>query len=282
MTGSPAKVPDGPILVLGASGQIGRCLLRRLAAAGRPAVAVCRRPMPALAPEAEWLAHDLTRPLDMGNRRPVAAVHATGAWLLLPHLPALAAAGVERLVCFSSSSVLAKADSSSRVERETARRLSEVEAAVAASAFAWTVLRPAMVYGLGMDRNVSAAARFIRRWRWFPLAGPGGGLRQPVHADDLAAAATALVVGEAVIGGRFAVGGGETLSYRAMIERIFHVLDLPPRFLRLPVLAHLPGRMGATAARMEQDLAFDRGELWPRLGLAPRKFLAGGRRNLGA
>ena len=282
MTGLPSRQPDGPVLLLGASGQIGRCLLRRLAAARRPVIALCRRPLPALAPEAEWLTSDLEGPLDLGDRKPVAAIHATGAWLLPRHLPALAAAGVERLVCFSSTSVLAKADSSSAEERRVARQLAEAEAAVAASALAWTILRPALIYGLGLDRNIGAAARFIRCWHWFPLAGPGAGLRQPVHADDLAMAAIALLGAEDAIGGRFNLGGGETLSYRAMIERIFQTLDLPPRFLRLPLLALLPGKIGAMAARMEQDLAFDRGELWTRLDLRPRKFLTGGKRDLGA
>jgi len=282
MTGLPSRQPDGPVLLLGASGQIGRCLLRRLAAARRPVIALCRRPLPALAPEAEWLTSDLEGPLDLGDRKPVAAIHATGAWLLPLHLPALAAAGVKRLVCFSSTSVLAKADSSSAEERRVARQLAEAEAAVAASALAWTILRPALIYGLGLDRNIGAAARFIRCWHWFPLAGPGAGLRQPVHADDLAMAAIALLGAEDAIGGRFNLGGGETLSYRAMIERIFQTLDLPPRFLRLPLLALLPGKIGAMAARMEQDLAFDRGELWTRLDLRPRKFLTGGKRDLGA
>jgi nucleoside-diphosphate-sugar epimerase len=282
MNGLPIGLPDGAVLLLGASGQIGRCLLRRLAAARRPVIAVCRLPLPALAPEAEWLTCDLVGPLDLGDRRPVAAIHATGAWLLPRHLPALAAAGVKRLVCFSSTSVLAKADSSSGAERRVARQLAEAETAVAASGFEWTILRPALVYGLGLDRNVAAAARFIRRWHWFPLAGPGAGLRQPVHADDLAAAAIAMLGAGDAIGGRFNLGGGETLSYRAMIERIFQMLDMPPRFLRLPLLALLPGKIGAMAARMEEDLAFDGGELWTRLDLAPRKFLAGGRRDLGA
>jgi nucleoside-diphosphate-sugar epimerase len=279
----PSEGPsDGPILLLGASGQIGRCLLRRLAAARRPVIAVCRRPLPTASSEAEWLGHDLARPLDLGDRRPVAAIHATGAWLLPLHLPALAAAGVHRLICFSSTSVLAKADSSSAAERSVVRQLAEAEAAVAASAFAWTILRPALIYGLGLDRNVGAAARFIRRWRWFPLAGPGAGLRQPVHADDLAAAAIALLCNEEAIGGRFNLGGGETLAFRAMIERVFRALDMPPRFFQLPLLNLLPGKIGAMAARMEQDLAFDQGELWTRLDLMPRKFLAGGRLDLGA
>ena len=92
--------------------------------------------------------------------------------------------------------------------------LAAAEAAVAAGAIPWTVLRPALIYGLGLDRNVTAAARFIRRWHCFPLGGPGKGLRQPVHADDLAAAALAALDLPAAEGQSFNLGGGETLSYR--------------------------------------------------------------------
>jgi len=271
----------GPVLVLGATGQIGRCLLRRLAAAGTPAIAVCRRPDPALAPSAEWLAGDLTRPLDLGDRKPAAAIHATGAWLLPPQLPMLRGAGVERLVCFSSTSMLAKAPSPSAREREVARLLGAAETAVAASGIPWTLLRPALIYGLGLDRNVTAAARFIRRWHCFPLGGTGRGLRQPVHADDLAAAALAALDLPAAEGRSFNLGGGETLSYRGMIERIFAALGKRPHFIRLPFLAYLPGGIGAVAQRMEQDLAFDEGAFWRLAGLAPRGFLSAGRADLG-
>jgi len=270
---------DGPVLVLGATGQIGLCLLTRLAAAGRPAIAVCRQPRPALAPAADWLAADLASPLELGGRRPTVAIHATGAWLLPPQLESLRAAGVRRLVCFSSTSMLAKAESPSAAERDLARRLTAAEAAVAAGGLSWIVLRPTLIYGLGLDRNVSRAAAFIRRWRCFPLAGPGRGRRQPVHADDLAAAALAAAASE--LGGAFNLGGGETLTYRGMIERIFSVLALSPRFVRLPLLGRLPGVTGALARRMEQHLDFDDGSAWPLLGLTPRRFLAGGLADLG-
>jgi nucleoside-diphosphate-sugar epimerase len=272
---------SGAVLVLGASGQIGRSVLERLAAMGRPAVAICRRPPSDIAFGADWLARDLTRPLDLATHRPAAAIHATGAWLLPAHLSALRAAGVRRLVCFSSTSMLAKADSCSAVERDIAQRLAAAEHAVTEGGIPWTVLRPTLIYGLGLDRNVRAAAGFIRRWRFFPLGGPGKGLRQPVHADDLAAAAVHLIDDEANLGRQFNLGGGETLTYRAMIERIFRVLGIPPRFLRLPPLSRIPGRIGSIARRMEQDLAFDQGDSWPRLGLRPRDFLAGGRGDLG-
>jgi nucleoside-diphosphate-sugar epimerase len=273
---------EGPVLVLGATGQIGRCLLNRLGAAGRPAIAVCRRPDPAIAPAADWLAGDLARPIDLGGRKPAAVIHATGAWLLPPQLPVLRQAGVERLVCFSSTSMLAKAASPSAREREVAAWLAGAETAVATAGIPWTLLRPALIYGLGMDRNVTSAARFIRRWRCFPLGGPGKGLRQPVHADDLAAAALAALDLSAAEGRSYNLGGAETLAYRRMIERIFKVLGERPRFLRLPFLAALPGRIGAVAARMEQDLAFDDGAYWALAGLAPRRFLSAGREDLGA
>jgi nucleoside-diphosphate-sugar epimerase len=282
--GSPAARPPrgGPVLILGATGQIGRCLLIRLHQAGRPAIAVCRRPEPALAPDADWISADLTRPIDLAGRRPAAAIHATGAWLLPAQLAALEAAGVEGLVCFSSTSMLAKARSRSPRERDIAARLAEAEGAVAQSGLTWTILRPALIYGLGLDRNVSAAARFIRRWRFFPLGGPGAGLRQPVHADDLASAALAALGSEAARSRSFNLGGAETLTYRRMIERIFEALGQPPRFLRLPLLARLPGAVGAVAARMEQDLAFDDGAFWSLAGLKPRRFLAGGVADLGS
>ncbi len=272
---------DDAVLVLGGSGQLGLCVLKRLAAAGQPAVALCRNPPSDAAYGAEWLVSDLTQRLDLRGRRISAAIHASSAWLLPAHLATLKAAGARRLVCFSSTSRLAKADSPSRAERATAARLAAAEQAVGEGPIAWTVLRPTLIYGLGRDANVTAAARFIRRWRFFPLAGPGKGLRQPVHADDLAAAAVRLIGGDAEAGKTFNIGGGETMTYRAMIERIFAVLGIKPRFLRLAALGALPGRVGAMARRMEQDLVFDRGEVWHELGLTPRNFLAAGLADLG-
>jgi nucleoside-diphosphate-sugar epimerase len=232
-----------------------------------------------LAHQADWLAADLARPLDLGSRRPAVAIHAAGAWLLPAQFEPLRAAGVRRVVCFSSTSMLAKAESSSAAERALARRLAAAEAAVAASGMSSILLRPTLIYGLGLDRNVSRAAAFISRWRCFPLAGPGRGLRQPVHADDLATAALAAAAND--IGGAWNLGGGETLTYRQMIERIFAALGLRPRFVRLPLLARFPGAIGAVAQRMEQDLNFDDGRAWSSLGLVPRRFLAGGVADLG-
>jgi nucleoside-diphosphate-sugar epimerase len=271
-----------PVLVLGATGQVGRCLLARLAQQERPVIAVCRRPQPSISPTAEWISADLSQPLDLAARRTGVVIHATGAWLLPAQLGWLRQASQTRLICFSSTSLLVKSASPSAGEREIAARLAAAEAALEATDISWTILRPALVYGLGLDQNISAAARFIRRWHFFPLGGPGGGLRQPVHADDLALAALTALDLEESARRTFNLGGGETLSYRRMIERLFEALRIPPRFLTLPLLARMPGRIGALAQRMESDLAFDDGEFWSLTGMRPRPFLSGGRGDLGA
>ena len=48
-----------------------------------------------------------------------------------------------------------------------------------------------MIYDGVTDGNIAAIAAFIRRRGWFPVAGPARGLRQPVHAADVAAACLA-------------------------------------------------------------------------------------------
>src|SRR5579871_2966983 len=128
---------ENPVLVLGGSGQLGLSVLKHLADAGQPAIALCRHPPSDIAFGAEWLAADLTQPLDLGGRRIGAAIHASSAWLLPAHLATLRAAGVERLVCFSSTSMLAKVNSRSAAERNTAARLAAAEKAVAEAPIPW-------------------------------------------------------------------------------------------------------------------------------------------------
>ena len=103
-------------------------------------------------------------------------------WLLTaPVLAALKAAGMTRLVAFSSTSRFTKPASPVAAEREVARRLAEAEDAVAAfcagNGVGWTILRPTLIYAEGQDRNVSRLAALIRRLGFLPLAGDGGGRR---------------------------------------------------------------------------------------------------------
>ena len=273
-----------PILVLGATSLIGEFLLDRLRALDLAPIAVSRRP-----PAADlcWLDADLSDPDLVEGLPPVATVFSLSPiWLLPQALPALKARGMDRLVAFSSTSRFSKTTSPVAAERAVALALADAEAAIAAwcddNGVAWTILRPTLIYAEGRDGNVSRLAALIRRLRVLPLSGAGAGLRQPVHADDLAAGAI-LAAGAALAEGcAYDLVGGETLTYRAMAERVFEGLSRRPRIVSLPPALFalalrlaaplLPGATSAMGDRMAKDLTFDDAAARHDFGWSPRDF----------
>ncbi len=273
-----------PVLVLGATSLIGGYLLDRLRAAGVDPVAVSRRPPTG---EACWLDADLSDPHLEDGLPPVATVFSLSPiWLLPDALPALKAQGMTRLVAFSSTSRFTKQASDVPEERAVAASLADAEAAVerfcAVHGVGWTVLRPTLIYDEGRDGNVSRLASLIRRFGVLPLSGPGEGLRQPVHAQDLAVGALAAATAPDAQNRAYDLVGGETLTYRQMATRVFEglgrtpvVLSLPPALFGLMLKAASPFLPGATAAmgsRMGVDLTFDSGDARRDFGWAPRDF----------
>jgi nucleoside-diphosphate-sugar epimerase len=275
------------ILVAGASSQIGRFALPRLVAQGRAVHALSRQPPAPAEAGVVWHRADLLGgPLpDIGAD---AIVHLAHLALLPPLLGAPCAARVRRVVAFGSTSVFTKQDSPDPRERAVAAQLAEAEQTVAdacrARGIAWTLLRPTLVYGAGLDKNVTVITRFIRRFGFFPLVGGGLGLRQPAHADDLAAAAAAALACPASFNRAYNLSGGETLSYRAMVERIFERLGKRPKILPIPLplfqaliraAARLPRYRyfsAEMASRMNLDLCFDHADAARDFGYAPRGF----------
>ena len=276
---------QGPVLVLGATSLIGGFLLPRLGSAGIAAISVSRAPRPG-AEGLTWLQADLTAPAEFVAPPAPTVLSLIPIWLLPTVLPALTDAGMKRLVAFSSTSRFTKTASSEAGERDVARRLAEAEeatiAACEAARVAWTLLRPTMIYAEGRDRNVSRLAALIGRWRVLPLSGGARGLRQPVHADDLAAAALAAAAAPAAANKAYDLPGGETLSYRAMAGRLFEAQGLTPRILAVPpplwraalTLARpiLPGATAAMGDRMAEDLTFDGAPAARDFGWSPRPF----------
>ncbi len=278
------RAPTPTVLVLGATSLIGGYLERALADAGVRYTQVSRAPPPL---DLCWLQADLGDP-DLAARLP--ATHLVYSlspiWLLPPALDALKAAGMRRLVAFSSTSVFTKAESPDASEREVAARLAQAEAAVIAfceaNGVAWTILRPTLIYDEGRDGNVSRLAALIRRFGVLPVSGRGDGLRQPVHAQDLAVGAAAAAGVKAAHDRAYDLPGGETLTYREMAGRIFDSLNKRRLILQLPawlwaaifgaVRRFLPGATAAMGRRMETDLTFDGSPAARDFGWAPRPF----------
>ena len=146
----------------------------------------------------------------------------------------------------------------------------------------WTVLGPTLIYDEGKDVNISRLARLIQRFGFIPLSGEGLGLRQPVHAEDLAIGAINAAASAAACNKNYALPGGETISYREMVGRIFDGMDRPRRIVSVPppvwrlafaMLNHfLPNANAAMGDRMAKDMVFDPQPAIDDFGWNPRRF----------
>ena len=209
-------------------------------------------------------------------------------WVLPANFTLLEAHGVRRIIVLSSTSRYTKEDSSNPQEQAVAQRLVEAELRVQAWAenngVKWVILRPTMIYDLKRDKNIAEIARFIRRFGFFPLLGEADGLRQPIHAQDVAGACMAALKSIGSDNRAYNLSGGEILSYREMVTRVFTALGLQVRFLPVPLsvfciavalLRCLPRYRqwsSAMAQRMNKDMVFDHKEAARDLGFSPRPF----------
>ncbi|HEX5960145.1 MAG TPA: NAD-dependent epimerase/dehydratase family protein [Rhodanobacteraceae bacterium] len=267
----------GPVLVCGASSQIGFFLLPGLVLAGVRVLALSRKRQPPVA-GVEWLRGAMPAP-------PAAAAGAQSVCSFAP-LDGLAAwldsgavPGLRCVVATSSMSAESKRASPVAAEREVARRLCDGEASLARACalrgIAWTILRPTLVYGAARDRSLTPLARRAARWRVIGLPA-GKGLRQPVHAADVAAAVLGALDGGAA-GRVIPIGGGERLPAAEMFARVRESLPMHTLPVRVPAPlirmgARLLPALRGPLTRLDQDLVADNTELEQRLGVRPRVF----------
>lgn len=267
-------------LVAGASGAVGRFLLPRLRDAGYDVIALSRRPREHGSGFPRWIVGDLDRdvplPLPPDVVFSVGPLDSFARWFARAPLQ-----GSPRVVALGSMSIDSKRDSVDAAERDVAGRLLAAERqladACAQRGSVWTVLRPTLIYGAGVDRSLTPLARFALRWRVFPRVHGARGLRQPVHADDLAAACLAVLRHPACAGRTYALGGGERLSFDAMLERVR--VSLPRRSAPLPLplaaarLLACAGLAPAAAVdRLTRDLVADDAAARTDFGWSPRGF----------
>lgn len=109
-----------------------------------------------------------------------------------------------------------KQDSTDPSEREVVRELLRGESFLCtwgkARKVDWIVLRPTLIYGGGNDRNISEIVAIVNRLGFFPLMGKSLGKRQPVHAQDVAAACLAALDAVHVANRSYNLPGGEILT----------------------------------------------------------------------
>jgi nucleoside-diphosphate-sugar epimerase len=286
-------MPDMPVrtaLVFGASGQIGEALLARLNGAAWQVFAVSRTPREASS-NIRWLAGEFAGV--EGLPAAVDVIFSTGPLDGFAQWYARGLVAAPRVVAFGSTSLDTKQASGDAYERDIVARLQAAERLVfdtaEATGAAATMLRPTLVYGAGRDQTLARIAAMARRMRFFVLPRGATGKRQPVHVDDLAAAALAVVDASATHGRAYALPGGEALAYREMMARTLAALSPPAKLWEVPVpmfkvalsLARMAGMMRAltddAVSRMRDDLVFDASPAQRDFGYAPRAFIVDAR-----
>ncbi|KAA5804055.1 complex I NDUFA9 subunit family protein [Alkalicaulis satelles] len=252
---------DEMITVFGASGFIGRYVVRRLAKAGYRVRAATRRPHlahelkpmgvvgqvqlvqanlrdPASVARAVDGAHgvvNLVGILAEGGRQTFQSLQAEGAGLVAR---AAREAGVERFVHISA--IGADAHSKSRYARTKALG----EQAVLEAMPGAVILRPSIVFGPedGFFNRFADMARFAPA---LPLIGGGATQFQPVYCDDVALCALKALEGEAHRGRVYELGGPKTYTFRELMAFILNTIERPRLLIPVPFpIASMMGLAG--------------------------------------
>ncbi len=290
------------ILLTGATGTIGRPLLRRLTAAEVPVRCLVRDPrrLGAERVRVQIALGDLADPFSFRSAlrgvdtvvhlaaairdQPGASIEELGALATWRLVQAAEKAGVERFVFFSALGA------STRNPARLLRAKALAERAVDSSRVAHTVFAPSIVYSPG-----DPFLRLLERLSLLPvvpLSGSGGALFQPIWADDVADCVMAALPfgphGAEAEGARFELAGPDTLSYRAIVQLVLRsigrrrpLVAIPTpimrRTLRLVELVMGPTAFATwdEAELLEVPLLASRGSAdAERLGVVPKPMAA--------
>jgi nucleoside-diphosphate-sugar epimerase len=207
---------------------------------------------------------------------------AFAAWLQRVDTPHL-----QRVIALSSMSIASKRDAADARERALADRLQAAEQSLRETCdlrgIAWTLLRPCLIWGAAQDTSLTALYRAARKCRILPIPFDAGGLRQPVHAQDVATALLTAQMNPRCIGTEIPLGGGEILPVSAMWKRVLicaeaHYLPVPR--WSISAASHVLGARGAALRAALQRWGNDQiadGEIarallpdWHPRGFAPQ------------
>ncbi|MEO6859916.1 MAG: NAD(P)H-binding protein [Solirubrobacteraceae bacterium] len=237
------------LLLTGATGTVGRAVLRRLVATGTPVRCLVRDPR-RLGPERvqvqialgdlgdhlsfrhalrgiDSVVHlaSVIRDQPGGSIEELAGV---ATWRLVQ---AAERAGVQRFVFFSTLGA------STRSRARLMRAKAIAERAVVESGLEYTVFAPSIIYSPS-DPYLTLLARMA----WLPampIPGSGQAAFQPIWAEDVAECVLAALPGgpaaQQAVGTRYELAGPETLTHQEIVETVLRSLHRRRRIVKVPI-----------------------------------------------
>jgi NADH dehydrogenase len=233
------------LLLTGATGLVGRAVLRRLTAAGNPVRCLVRDPR-RLGPDrvrVQIALGDLADPPSFRNAlrgvrtvvhlaaairdQPTGSIEELNGIATWRMVHAAERAGVEHFVFTSALG----ATSHDRTRFLRAKALAE--RAVAGSDLRHTILAPSIVYAPG-DVFMTLLERLSLVLPVIPVSGRGQALYQPIWAEDVADCIVAALALPADGARRFELAGPQTLSHQQIVELMLRAAGRPRPTVNVP------------------------------------------------
>jgi uncharacterized protein YbjT (DUF2867 family) len=260
------------IVVAGATGNVGREVVRELVEAGEQVLALTRDPAKASVPAgATAVAGDLTDPPTLAP----ALAGATALFLLSGYSPDIFTeareAGVRRVVLMSGGS----AETGDRANA-VARYMIDTEEALRSSGLAWTIVRPRMFMSNTFQWASQVRAGVVRA-PWPDVA------QAVVDPADIAAVAARALLSEEHEGREYPVTGPEALRPAERVRLLSEALGREVRYeaqpddeARAEMLTQMPAEYVDAFFSFYSDGKLDESTVFPTVaevtGRAPRTF----------
>lgn len=238
------------VFVTGATGFVGRALLKHLTATGHEVMALVRpgsEPKLFKSEKVKIQQGDVTDQdaLSEGLRGCDAVIHLVGIIREFPRkgitfesmhvaatsnlIAAAASQGIKRYLHMSANGV--RADSRSDYHKTKWR----AEQAVRDSQLDWTIIRPSLIFGPDSE-FVELLAGLIRKLPLVPVIGDGRYRMQPVAVDEVAETFTRALEMPQTVGETYHLGGAKSYSYDEILELTGKALGKQPvRKIHQPV-----------------------------------------------
>ncbi|MGI9100225.1 MAG: NAD-dependent epimerase/dehydratase family protein [Solirubrobacteraceae bacterium] len=234
------------LLLTGATGLVGRALLRRLTVAGEPVRCLVRDPrrLGSERVRVQIALGDLADPPSFRNAmrgvrtvvhlaasirdQPAGSIEELNGIATWRMVQAAERTGVEHFLFASALS----ATSHDRTRFLRAKALAE--RAVLGSDVRHTILAPSIVYAPG-DMLMTILERMAMVLPVMPVSGRGQALYQPIWAEDVADCIVAALELPADGGRRYELAGPQTLSHQQIVELMLRAAGRPRPTVNLPI-----------------------------------------------
>jgi NADH dehydrogenase len=264
---------DNPLIaVTGATGFVGREVVKQACAAGYPVRAIVREPK-AVARWSEETGAELFHgnviygpSLDGAFDGVKCVIHLVGiihAWkentFERAHVEATRnvvntakKAGTKRYLHMSALGTRPNARSRYHQTKWAAEEL------VRKGGLAWTIFRPSVIYGPG-DKSINVLSKIVRRAPFVPVLGHGNSKIQPVSVENVAKSFVAAIHNDETVGKTYDLCGPEAFTWNELYDSLlaFHGLRKPKLHLPLPVARV----QAAVFERLMADPPFNRDQL---------------------